>query len=294
MTAYTVAQGRSIALPVEWLQYPGGPASPVTAVTLEISPSAGGTAVVGPTGSGVTNPATGVNVYTWQVPAAQAAGDYLVIWRGTDGDGDQVQATDILTVIEQPAASALYATLPQLKAARRITAADDDAALTRALAAACRMIDRRCGRTFTLAAAPAPRVFGVAGRVTPAGVLLVDDIASTTGLLVETGSGETWTSTTAWEPSPFNSIEIGWPITELASPLGYWSSRSVRVTARWGWPTVPDEISMAAVLLANRLYMRKDSPEGVAGSSEWGAVRLSRWDPDAEALIAPYVLPGIA
>jgi hypothetical protein len=63
----------------------------------------------------------------------------------------------------------------------------------------------------------------------------------------------------------------------------------VRVTARWGWPSVPDGVAQAAALLAARLYRRKDSPEGVLGSSEWGAVRVARFDPDVEGLIAPYI-----
>jgi hypothetical protein len=41
-----------------------------------------------------------------------------------------------------------------------------------------------------------------------------------------------------------------------------------------------------------RLFRRKDSPEGVTGSAEWGVVRLSRRDPDVWVLIEPYILPG--
>ncbi|MET9301781.1 hypothetical protein ABZX66_20905 [Micromonospora aurantiaca] len=295
MTAYTVAQGRPITLPVEWIQYPGGPASPVTAVTVEIKPSAGGTSVVGPTGTGVTSPATGMNVYNWQVSAAQAAGDYLVIWRGTDGDGDQIQAIDIVTVTVQAAASSIYATLPDLKASRKVTAGTDDAALLRALTAASRQIDRKTGRRFWLDPVPTARAFTIAGRVTPAGLLLVDDIGATDGLVVENGWGSAWTVTTAFEAGPDNAVALGQPITELsASPGAFWSGPRVRVTARWGWPQVPDEIQMATLILANRLYLRKDSPEGIAGSSDWGGVRLSRWDPDVEALVGPFVLPGFA
>ena len=93
---------------------------------------------------------------------------------------------------------------------------------------------------------------------------------------------------------PDNAFTLGMPVTELLSGWGGWPGLRVRVTARWGWPVVPRDVSMATLLLANRLYLRKDSPEGVAGSSEWGAVRLSRWDPDVEALISPYIMPGFA
>jgi hypothetical protein len=44
-----------------------------------------------------------------------------------------------------------------------------------------------------------------------------------------------------------------------------------------------------------RLYKRKDSPEGVLGTAEWGGpVRLSRVDPDVAALLTPFVIPGMA
>ncbi|MFI6270731.1 phage gp6-like head-tail connector protein [Micromonospora zamorensis] len=189
----------------------------------------------------------------------------------------------------------LYATLPELKAGRRITTADSDAALTRALTAACRQIDRKTGRRFYLDDTATTRIFATTGRLTPDGLLLVDDIGSSAGLVVENGSGSTWTSTTAYEAGPDNALSLGLPVTELAAPVGaWWPGPQVRITARWGWPEVPDEIAMAALLLANRLYLRKDSPEGIAGGGEWGAIRLSRWDPDVEALVSPYILPGFA
>jgi hypothetical protein len=75
---------------------------------------------------------------------------------------------------------------------------------------------------------------------------------------------------------------------------GTWGTATtrVRVTAKFGWPTVPDDIVQACLIQASRLFKRADSPEGVMGSSEWGVVRLSRRDPDVWALIEPYTLPG--
>jgi hypothetical protein len=49
----------------------------------------------------------------------------------------------------------------------------------------------------------------------------------------------------------------------------------------------------ATLIQAARLYRRKDSPEGVTGSAEWGVVRLPRIDPDVSALIKDLTLPGI-
>ena len=64
------------------------------------------------------------------------------------------------------------------------------------------------------------------------------------------------------------------------------------MTAQFGWPAVPDDIHEAALILASRLYKRKDSPEGIIGSAEWGVRNLSRRDPDVWNLIEPYIIPG--
>lgn len=184
-----------------------------------------------------------------------------------------------------------YAELADLKRMRRITDTTDDDLLTRVLSVASRRIDARTNRRFWLDPAPVARVFGTAGRVTPDGRLLIDDIGAVGGLVVETGSGTSWSAFTSYELGPANSLADGWPYTELA---GSWSDTRVQVTARWGWPAVPEDIAMATLLLASRLYLRKDSPEGVLASAEFGSIRVSRWDPDVEALVAPYVQPKSA
>lgn len=187
-----------------------------------------------------------------------------------------------------------YASLADLRRWRRITATnpDVDGQLESVLAAASRAIDRKTARRFWLDPTPSPRAYGVTGRTTPDGLLLVDDIGSTDGLLVEVGGGSSWSTVTDYDAEPGGALAQGEAITGLRA--AHWGFGRVRVTARWGWPEVPTEITEATLLLANRLHMRIDSPEGIAASGEWGAVRLSRWDPDVEALVAPYILPGFA
>lgn len=177
------------------------------------------------------------------------------------------------------------------------TSRDDE--LTSALAAASRGIDKATGRRFWLDEAPVQRVFRPAGRVAyrdDGDLLLVDDIGDVTGLVVETGSGSTWMALTGYETQPDNALADGRPVTGLLRRGSWGSGRSgttrVRVTARFGWPAVPDDITEAALIQATRLYKRKDSPEGIIGSAEWGVRNLSRRDPDVWALIEPYILPG--
>ena len=192
-----------------------------------------------------------------------------------------------------------YVTLEELKTQLGIEADDStrDALLNRARSSASRSIDKTTGRRFWLDETVVQRVFNPRGSIVredDGDLFLVDDIGSTTGLVVETGSGSSWTAVTDYETHPDNALADGKPITGLLRPLGTWgiATTRLRVTARFGWPAVPDDIVEAAMIQASRLYKRKDSPEGIIGSAEWGVRNLSRRDPDVWALIEPYILPG--
>jgi hypothetical protein len=63
----------------------------------------------------------------------------------------------------------------------------------------------------------------------------------------------------------------------------------VRITGVYGWPSVPKAVQIASVIQASRIFKRYDSPLGVAGFGDFGAVRVSRFlDPDVEQLVMPY------
>ncbi|MFE7791313.1 phage gp6-like head-tail connector protein [Streptomyces sp. NPDC057460] len=191
----------------------------------------------------------------------------------------------------------VYGDVAALKARLGIDIGDvsRDDALTSALGAASRGIDRACGRRFWLDEQPVQRTFNPRGRVVqdPDGArLLVDDIGSIAGLVVQSGAS----TVISYETSPDNALLDQQPITGLLLVNGSWGTATnrIRITAQFGWPAVPDDIAEAALIQAARLYRRKDSPEGVTGSAEWGVVRLSRRDPDVWNLIEPYILPGFA
>lgn len=177
-----------------------------------------------------------------------------------------------------------YATLAEIKTYLGIASvdADRDTLLTAALDAASARIDRMCGRTFTYAPSATTITYRTAGKTFMNGHgeygLIVPDIGTATGLVVD---GSPTYDTTAL------------PITTLWSAAP-WPAPTVSLTARFGWPEVPDEVVQACKILAARLYRRKDSPDGIAGSSEWGVIRVSREDPDVKSLLDPYMLPGMA
>ncbi|AVH58665.1 MULTISPECIES: hypothetical protein [Streptomyces] len=192
-----------------------------------------------------------------------------------------------------------YVNIATLKASFGTTDNARDDLLTAAIAAASRLIDRNTGRRFYLDAAISQRIYKPDGRAlckNDGELLIVDDIGSLTGLIVEVGSvGGTYTAITDYETTPENATPRGLPVTGLLRTGGSWGRgiSRVRVTAKWGWPAVPEEVAQAALIQASRLYKRKDSPEGVLGSADWGgALRLGRIDPDVFELTKHLTLPG--
>lgn len=195
-----------------------------------------------------------------------------------------------------------YATLETLKLQVGIGATDAtrDTLLNQVLGSASRGIDAYTGRRFYADADATARTYRTRDRVVgdPDGDLIyVDDISTETGLIVETRTGSgasvSWTAVTDYLTEPDNALAKGEAITSLRRDRRCWATDQLRVTAKWGWPAIPDVVVQATLLQAGRLYKRKDSPEGVSGSAEWGVMRVSRIDPDVQALLAHLVLPAV-
>jgi hypothetical protein len=183
-----------------------------------------------------------------------------------------------------------YGSLEELKEMRSISAdvTSQDQALLRALTRASRAIDRRCGRFFYRTGAPVARSFSPRGRTISflgSETLLVDDIADESSVSISIGGVTADPSGISYTPRA-----AGQPVTGIIRSS--WYGGALLITAEWGWPEVPDEIQQATLLLANRRYMRKDSPEGTSGWSQEGQISVSRYDSDVEDLVAPFVLEG--
>lgn len=193
----------------------------------------------------------------------------------------------------------LYAALTDLKPRLGITDSSHDADLTDTLDVASRDIEQDTGRVFALDTSTSQRIYNPRNRVfyTSEGYkLLVDDIGDITGLVVEVGTPlGGWSAITDYETSPDAAFVRGWPIDALLRPFAmwtYWPLHRIRVTAKWGWPAVPVQIKQATLIRAQRLYKRRDSPEGVAGFNDLGVVRVGRYDPDYDRLVAPFKQAG--
>jgi hypothetical protein len=178
------------------------------------------------------------------------------------------------------------------------------ALLERAVAASSRAVDRYCGRRFWQDPAPVARLYN------PIDVYnaLVDDISTKVGLLVKTDNMGDASYTTTLGPNdfrlePLNADQHGpaYSWTRIVSQRPWLQSYTgplrppyLQVTARWGWSAVPDEVVEATILKATALFSRKDAPFGVAGFADFGAVRITKRDPDVVDLLAPYQLAGFA
>lgn len=186
-----------------------------------------------------------------------------------------------------------YASLADLQA--RVTDYSGASALLQsALDAAEQAVNDYTGRDFDLDATATARVF----EVTRADRVAVDDIGSTSGLIVKTGRPGAFTTTltvdTQYWLKPLNSLTKGrpyeWVWTDGLFTVANYAT--VEVTAKWGWPAVPKPVKDATLLLAQRLYTRKDSPTGVAGFGDYGVVRVTASDADVARLLDPYAKPS--
>ena len=187
-----------------------------------------------------------------------------------------------------------YVQLETLKLALGMTKPGEtyrDELLNIALSGAARAISRKTGnRRFDRDPVPTSRVIATVGRTLwdrrwREYRLMVPDIAAVDGLVVASETGVVEFSATPVAPDDPSE-----PITGI---LGSFPDR-VRITAVWGWPETPDDIIQAQLLQAMRYYRRKDSPEGIAGSAEWGLVRIPRLDPDVAEMIEDYCFPAVA
>lgn len=191
-----------------------------------------------------------------------------------------------------------YATLDDVKSALRIEDNIDDTLIELAIESASREIDGYCERVFYNV--------GTATRLyLPFDDFLVeiDDLQSLDTL--ETSSdGEsfnvTWQSGD-YQLEPLNGQAggISTPFTRIRAIGSYlfpvWAPRhpdayeaTVRVTGTFGFASVPTAIRQATILLSMRQFKRYDSPLGVAGFGDLGAMRVSKFDPDVEALVSPF------
>lgn len=173
-----------------------------------------------------------------------------------------------------------YATLSDLKAYLGMQEEDRyDGPLQQALESVTEETEQYCNRQFNKSTSATARIFPV--RVTQ--FVMIDDFWTTTGLVIEVADTATGTYRTLtsgqYELHPFNGVvdgQPGWPYWKIVITAGGSLVRDgrVRVTAQWGWTAVPAPVRQACLIMAAATFQIKDSPFGVAGSDQWGTIRV--------------------
>jgi hypothetical protein len=186
-----------------------------------------------------------------------------------------------------------YCSLAEIKASARISDSVDDSLLELAVESASRMVDSYTQRYF-YNAGTATRLFAPQDSY----VAEIDDLITLTTLQTSDGDdfGTTWAAKD-YQLEPLNgSVDglTGHPATRIRAVDDFIfnvldGEATVKVIGVWGWSAVPIAVKQATVIQAARIFKRNDSPLGIAGFGEMGAVRVGvQLDPDVKHLIDVY------
>lgn len=191
-----------------------------------------------------------------------------------------------------------YCTLTELKAALRITDNTDNTLLENAIEGASRRIDGYCGRYFYQQNATV-KLFAR----NELQVFLRDDLVSITTLNTDDAGNQTfsttWTAGTDYALEPYDGALLGIPYYRITAVGGKTfpfftvpPMPGVRVTGVWGYPSTPDDVREACVLLAARGFARYNAALGVVGFGDM-ALQVRAVDPDVRDYLNRYVKHGI-
>lgn len=183
--------------------------------------------------------------------------------------------------------------------------AQDSAKIARSISAASRQIDGWCGRRFWIDETATVREFYASDSRC---LDLFDqpdngpkvDIATATGLIVKIDTdgsgafGTTLTIGTDFLLKPRNAAADGFGFDSLEAlpsayfPYGY-QRPCVQITAKFGFPSIPDDVQKACLIQAAQLFKAKDAVFGAIALGDSQAMRLgSSLNASARALLARY------
>lgn len=202
-----------------------------------------------------------------------------------------------------------YCTVDELRTLCQISSLQDDPICELAINAASRMIDSYCGWRFWQDATVVARTFEVHDQEElclidmPGG----DGISTTTGLIVKLDNDADGTFETTLTidvdfilcPRNAAARYPVWPYTEIELtnttrfPLEVNNRAGVQVTAKWGFPAVPDDVKAACLLVARDMYKEiKSAAFGIADFGGDGPLRIGA-NRTARMLLDAYRKPAV-
>ena len=112
---------------------------------------------------------------------------------------------------------------------------------------------------------------------------------------------DTWVLNTDFQMEPLDASLQSRPYRRLVAIGGKTfpipslpETPAVRLTAVWGWPSIPHDVREACVIMALRIFQRANAALGVAGYGDMGPIVVRSVDPDVREMLNPYQLAGIA
>ena len=200
-----------------------------------------------------------------------------------------------------------YVDKADLKTYLGLSGTAQDTNIDNAINGASRQIDKFCDRRFWQDETVQVKYYNPTNDF----YLIVDDISTTTGLIVQLDTTDDGTyDTTLTLDTDYILKPINPQTHKISDTLYYYPQnelhiiatrsserfdpliiKNVKITAKFGWSKVPEAISQACLIQATRLFKRKDTPFNVMGNEQTGTIELfNKFDVDARELIKPYKL----
>ena len=280
------------------------PADPTTVSCIVTDPS--GNQVThthnGASPADIVKPLVGVYTLNVSCSPAQAGieGLWSYVWIGTGAVSDVQPGT---WRVFTPSIGNFYAGLEELKDRLGIEDNTDDYAAQQALQATASWINEYCGTTFY-------RITETRTFVPHSIIELdIDPLVSITALNVDTtGDGvfdQAWVQNVDYQLKlgtdryNLNALGVQRPykkvqVTQTGNwfpyiyPFSHWDR--VQITGTWGWPSVPPGVTQANLELGADWFKRKDAVFGVAGTGDFGVIRIQS-NPWLVEMLKPYKNP---
>lgn len=246
-----------------------------------------GTTHTARTTAGIVEVEAGSGVYVKaNLTAPDTVGTYIILW--DTGGGSPVFSTEELVVTHTLPASALPTSgiidLAEYKTLMGVQPADTrkDTQITALLPAAAKAVRTYTGRNFEIASGPATeREF----QYDESGMLDIDDCTNITAIETDAGVANAsysldsaqWTAMPQDDSDVFYYVVIhGGPYFGLSPEMGFernldqypylaYKSPLVRVTAQWGWASIPDDVKLATAFTVQEFL---GSTGGASGKTE--------------------------
>lgn len=231
---------------------------------------------------------------------ANIDGMWTFEWIGTGTQVVDNVAPGTFRVFAPPSPN-IYCGLEELKDRLGLADNTDNYAAEQAIQAASSWINEYCGQHFYRLTET--RTF------VPHSILLcqIDPLITVSALNVDTtGNGtfdQAWVLNTDYQlyqghdrynlnaagvQRPFKKVQVIQSGKWFPFLYPYSHLDRVQVIGTWGWPSVPPTVAQAALVLSAQWFKEKDAPFGIAGNTEFGAIRIQQ-NPMLVEMLRPYI-----